>query len=55
MDRVARQGLVEILLALAVVALGAAGALALWGDELRALLGRRPPAVRPAAGGKASP
>jgi len=54
MDRVARQGLVEILLALAVVALGVAGALALWGEDLRALLGPRPPAAGPAAAGEAS-
>jgi hypothetical protein len=47
MARGARQGLVEVLLALCLLALGAAGALALWGEELAALAGLRP--AQPAA------
>jgi hypothetical protein len=39
MGRAARQGLVEVLLALAVLGLGLAGTAALWGGELRALTG----------------
>jgi len=38
-DRASRQGLLELLIVLAAFALGVAGAFALWGDELRALVG----------------
>jgi hypothetical protein len=45
-----RQGLVELALVTAFLALAAAGAVAIFGDELRAALGVDPPAVRaPAA------
>ncbi len=49
MSRAARQGLVELLLVSAVLALGAAGAAALFGDEIRAAFGAPPP--RPATAG----
>jgi len=39
MARAARQGMVEYLLVLAALALAVAGALALFGDEVRAALG----------------
>jgi len=46
--RPSRQGLVELLLVTAFLALAAAGAVALFGDELRQALGRRaPPAAAP--------
>ena len=52
MGRAARQGLVEVLLALGVLALGVAGAGALWGEELRALVLPSPgPAPRTEATG----
>jgi hypothetical protein len=41
-----RQGTVEYLLVVAFVALAVAGAIALFGDEIRAALG--PPLARPA-------
>jgi hypothetical protein len=41
-----RQGMVEYLLVVAFVALAVAGAVALFGDEIRAALG--PPPARPA-------
>jgi uncharacterized iron-regulated membrane protein len=41
-----REGLVEYLIVVAFVALAIAGALALFGDEIRAALGTAP-AVRP--------
>jgi len=43
-DRSPRDGLVEYLLVLAVLALAVTGAVALWGDELRALVGTAPAA-----------
>jgi len=46
--RPSRQGLVELLLVTAFLALAAAGAVALFGDELRQALGRpAPPAAAP--------
>ncbi len=46
--RPSRQGLAELLLVTAFLALAAAGTVALFGDELRAALGR-PPAAAPGA------
>jgi len=47
-SRHSRQGLVELLLVTAFLALAAAGTVALFGDELRQALGRRaPPAAAP--------
>ena len=47
--RPSRQGLVELLLVTAFLALAAAGAVALFGDELRQALGRPgPTAAAPA-------
>ena len=46
--RPSRQGLAELLLVTAFLALAAAGAVALFGDELRQALGRRPPPALPA-------
>ncbi len=43
-----KQGLVEYALVTAFLALAAAGAIALFGDELRGALGLRPPAAAPA-------
>jgi hypothetical protein len=51
--RPSRQGLAELLLVTAFLALAAAGAVALFGDELRQALGRRPPPAAPAAPGAA--
>jgi hypothetical protein len=53
-----RQGLVELLLAAAFLALAAAGALAVFGEELRAALHGDPapaPAARPARAGPGAP
>jgi hypothetical protein len=52
--RPSRQGLVELLLVTAGLALAAAGAAALFGDELRAALGR-PPAAAPGQPGPPGP
>jgi len=45
--RPSRQGLAELLLVTAFLALAAAGTVALFGDELRQFLGRRPPPAAP--------
>jgi len=42
-----RQGLVEYLLVVAFVALAVAGAVALFGDEIRAAIGPPPPRPTP--------
>jgi hypothetical protein len=42
--RPSRQGLVEYLLVTAFLLVAAAGAIAVFGDELRAVFGIRPPA-----------
>jgi hypothetical protein len=44
-----KQGLVEYALVTAFLALAAAGAIALFGDEIRGALGMRPPSPPPAA------
>jgi hypothetical protein len=41
--RPSRQGLVELLLVVGFLALAAAGAVALFGDDLRRTFGTRPP------------
>jgi hypothetical protein len=46
--RPSRQGLAELLLVTAFLALAAVGAVALFGDELRQALGSRPPPASPA-------
>ena len=48
-----RQGLVELALVTAFLALAAAGAVAIFGDEVRAALGVAPAAPRPAPGAPA--
>ncbi len=52
-----RQGLVEYAFVSAFLALAVAGALAIFGDEIRGALGLRPPpaAASPAPGGGAAP
>jgi hypothetical protein len=47
--RPSRQGLVELLLVTGFLALAAAGAVALFGDELRQAFGVGPPATGPAS------
>ena len=49
-------GMVEYLIVLALFALAAVGAVAIFGDDLRALFGMGPPrAAAPAGGGSARP
>lgn len=45
--RPSRQGLLELLLVTGFLALAAAGAVALFGDELRQAFGARPAAAEP--------
>lgn len=49
-QRPSRQGLVELLLLTGFLALAAAGAVGVFGDELRQAFGARPPPAAPAAG-----
>jgi hypothetical protein len=54
-DRASREGLLEYLVVLALLALAAAGATAVFGDRIRELFGARPPAARSAAPPTAAP
>ena len=55
--RASREGLLEYLVVVALLALAAAGACAVFGDRIRELFGARPPAraAAPAAPGTPAP